>query len=138
MGLFSMFGGIQAKATKVNDLLNLVNLRIGEFIDFAEKHPKMKMDISVSTMLGAITYEIYKLYAPDKIELDRMGMTMKAHKFNGNRSSQASIAYYVAIHFKTILALEEDFNVKIFNDYMQREFAKSVMPMGSDFINRLK
>jgi hypothetical protein len=138
MGLFNVFGGIQGKASKIERLLNTANIRMGEFIAASDKHPNLSLDTSACVMFSELFDEIYKLYTPNKLELDRYGMTMDGHKFNNNLSSKDSIAFFVATQFKVILAFEEDFKVTIFKDYMQREFAKSIMPFDSNFINGLQ
>ena len=56
----------------------------------------------------------------NKMELDKYQMHLKPSPYNFNKGSKASIAFYVAMQFKTVLTLESDFGVRIFKDYMQR------------------
>ncbi len=140
MGIFDFLNGNSAsgKVSEIQRHLNTVHERTGEFFDLVRQHPNGKMDASICNMFGELFDKIYKLYAPNKVELDKYQITIGPNRFTNNTPLKGNIAHFIAINFKMALSMEDDFGVKIFKDYMQREFAKAVMPSPSSFMNGLR
>jgi hypothetical protein len=112
VGLFS-----NSKVNETEALINLIQLRFGEYIAIQEKNPH-PVHSSVSKMLGDLYDNLFKLYYPNKQVLDNQMITVQANRL--------PISFFITATFKTGLAFEEDMECKIFKDDAQRAFARSV------------